>query len=362
MIPGLPDATVFGDVSWPPPPRSPLPPFPPGQYDRGPIHWPLGAPDFLRYRGNFCGVRVPGIPILPGMAGYTVPEWRENKVGGKNPPIMALDIPRYWHVSRDLVVENLAAHSTVRGYTHLQCSVGHAIEQGLSLDDYVEYSALVRSMNLFPDQWFLGGGPWSARDMGSDYWAPIIDPWIDALLSNGVITTACVGWQLDTFNTVSPRSWCKFPNPFLSTLQWLAGRLGPHQIPIGTHWINEAGICFGDAGTDPYPDRFAYWRAMRGLISWFHHQGDVNMPIPEYQAKLVDTLNPFGDGRMGTSGLFGDRPYGLNVFECSAQEQFDLRMSEDEGDLRGLLLCCTVAATMPVGYGNGARQPDGSVL
>ena len=114
-------------------------------------------------------------------------------------------------------------------------------------------------------------------------------------------------------------------------------------------------------------DRFQGWRDQRNKLTWFHHQGDVDLDIPTYQAKLKDTLDPFGDGRMGRSGLFGDRPFSLVVYECSAQGQFGTAgrnpwITEEEGDLRGFLLCCTKGASFPGGYGNGARRPDGSVL
>lgn len=353
-------------------PRAPLPPMPPGSYDRTlPFTQPSG-PDGLFYRGNFCGIRVPGLPLLEGMSGYTVAGWKDNAVGGLNPPIMALDVPRYTKVSWELVDQYLHDYAA-RGYTHLQCSVGHAIEAGLSIDDYLAYTDHVEALGLFRDHWFLGGGPWRGRnedgsftehrDQDRNHWAPLVDPWIDALLANKAIDAACVGWQLDQFNTGDTQRGTR-PSPIQTIIDYFADRLGPSNIPIGTHWVNEAGGWWDPQ--DPRPgasvDRFSWWRNQRNKLLWFHHQGDVSMPVGMYQAKLCDTLNPFGDGRMGRSGLFDDRPFGLVIYECSASEQYDLRMSEDEGDLRGYLLCCTKAASAVAGYGNGGRLPDGSVL
>jgi hypothetical protein len=316
----------------------------------------MGGPrDKLTPRGAFCGITMPGLPLKPGMGGYTVNGWRDNKQGGLNPPIMALDVPRYWKDSPELVDEYLTRYASF-GYTHLQCSIGHAIEAGLSLDDYIAYSARVESFNLFTDHWFLGGGPWRGRldngawtehrDRDRAHWSPIFDPWIDALLSNKVISCACVGWQLDGSNTNDH-------GELMSIIEYFADRLGPHDIPIGTHWVNEAGA-WDERG------RFWWWQNMRNKVLWFNHQGNTGTPIPEYQAKLVDTLNPFGDGRMGTSGLFGDRPYSLILYECSAQARFDLVMSEDESDQRGYYLSCTMGKTRVGGYGDGCRLPDGS--
>lgn len=388
MIAGLPYARRFGNSPRPPRvPRLPLPPAPPGEYDRTLPFVPPPGPDRLFYRGNFSGVRVPGIPILPEMSGYTVPGWKDNKVGGLNPCIMSLDITRYWNVSRDLVIANLNPHAE-RGYTHLQCSIGHAIEQGLTIDQYVEYAGLVKQIVGFADHWFLGGGPFSAqdkfgnwteaRDQDRNYWAAKLDPWINALLSNGLTDAACVGWQLDGGNTGTLRNIDGYASPYSpiqSIVDYFADRLGPHDIPIGTHWRNEAGGWWD--GDDPeykgHSDaRFVWWRKQRNKVYWFHHQGSTRISIPDYQAKLVDTLQPFGDGRMGTSGLFGDRPFSLTVYECSGQDQFDMvdgsgnpspyYLTEDQGDQRGMYLCCTKAASHVGGYGNGGRLIDGALL
>lgn len=338
--------------AWPPPKRAPLPPLPPGQYDRVLPFTPPTQPDKLFYRGGFCDVRVPGLPLLPGMAGYTVSPWNQNQPPFC-PPIMAIDTPRYGDPERAMILQ---AHAD-RGYTHFQLSIGHAMEQGLSIEDYVRFAQQVQAAGFFADHWFLGGGNFNARDMDAAYWRPLCQPWIDALLSAGAIDCACVGWQLDGYNTGTPRMVDgRMQSPIQSIIDYLAGQLVPHGIPLGTHWLNEAG-----AWNDPF-DRFRWWQDQRGKLSWFHHQGDVNLDIPTYQAKLCDTLNPFGNGRMGTSGLFSDRPYGLVVFECSAQAQFDLHMSEDIGDQRGYLLSCTKAASHVSGYGNGARLISGVVL
>lgn len=329
--------------------------LPPGSYDRT---LPAGipdAPDILFYRGNFCGIRLPGVALLPGMAGFTEPGWRENAVGGKNPPWMAVDVPRLWLRDPADAAAYLTAY-VARGYTHMQCTVGHAVEIGMTIEQYVAYCGVVQSYGLWVDQWFLGFGL-NARDKGADYWRPMLDPWIDALLANGVIDCACVGWQLDQFNTGTPRLIDgRMQSPIQSIIDYVADKVGPHDIPLGTHWVNEAG-----AWNDPF-DRFQWWKDQRNKLTWFHHQGDVDISVPEYQAKLVDTLDPFGNGRMGRSGLFGDRPFGLVIYECSAQKQFNLQCSEEEGDQRGYLLCCTRAAAIVSGYGNGARRADGSVL
>jgi hypothetical protein len=314
--------------------RPPLPPLPAGVYDR--TFPQLPARDVLTYRGNFCGIRVPEAPGVVGGANATIP-------GGDTSLVMACHLDRYPQEIQDQYLARYASY----GYTHVQQSIGHSAEAGRSIAQFVETQQRIQSYGLFADIWFLGGPGFATRDRDATYWRPRLDPWIDALLANDAIDTACVGWQLDGYNKESDTRTGN--GPLQSTIDYLADRLGPHNIPIGTHWINEAG-----AWNTPM-DRFSWWRRQRNRISFFHHQGDVRMPIPLYQAKLADTLSAFGDGRVGRSGLFGDRPFGLVVFECSAQGQFDGYISEDEGDLRSYLLMCTSGVSRPVGYGNGCR-------
>lgn len=304
---------------------------------------PPAGPDLLFYRGNFCGIRVPGAPAVDGGSIDT------NLV-------MACLLDRYPAEWQDAFLDRYAGY----GYTHLQRSIPHAAGI-VSVDQYVELTKRAQTRGLWADQWF-GAGNILPRDADASGWKPILDPWIDALLANAAIDTACVGWQLDQFNAPG--------DPILSIIDYCAERVGPSEVPLGTHWVNEAGGWWQTGGSPQNPnvtDRFSWWQRMRNRVLWFHHQGDVDMAIPEYQAKLVDTLDPFGDGRMGTSGLFGDRPFGLTIFECSAQGQFGTEtrapwITEDEGDLRGYLLCCTLAASAVSGYGNGARMPDGTPL
>lgn len=298
--------------------------------------------DVLFYRGNFCGIHIPGAPAV---------------VGG--PPdaslIMACLLDRYPREIQDAFLERYASY----GFTHLQRSIGHALPfgawSGVSLDQFIALTTRAQAYGLFADQWFLGGEALMTRDADAAYWAPILDQIIDALLANAAMDTACVGWQLDQYNVPG--------DPILSIIDYCAEKVGPHDIPLGTHWVNEAGGWWATGGNPG--NRFDWWKRMRNRVLWFHHQGDTTMARTNpalYQAKLCDTLNPFGDGRMGTSGLFGDRPFGLTVFECSAQDQFNGVTSEDEGDLISYLLCCTNGTSHVAGYGNGCRRPDGSPL
>jgi hypothetical protein len=329
--------------------RAPLPPFPAGAYDRALPFTPPGR-DVLFYRGNFCGIRLPGAPAVVGGSADT-------------DLVMVCLLDRYPREVQDAFLARYAGY----GYTHLQRSLGHALPfgawAGVGLDDYLDLSVRAQDAGLFADHWFLGGEALLTRDADATYWRPILDPLIDALLTAHAIDTACVGWQLDAYNAPG--------DPILSIIDYVAEKVGPFDIPLGTHWRNEAGGWWQTGAA--IGDRFAWWRRMRNRVLWFHHQGDVDMDLRLYQDKLLDTLDPFGGDTskdaMGTSGLFGDRPFGLIITECSAQGQFGTEqrapwITEDQGDLRGYALCCTTSHTGAhvSGYGNGARMPDGSPL
>jgi hypothetical protein len=337
----------------PPPlvPRAPLGPFPqPIDYQHTLSFTPPTGRDLYFYRGQFCGIRIPGAPNVPG----------------NNPAnadlVMSCLIDNYPAKTQDAFLLKYAQD----GYTHLQRSIGHSIYYRGTVASHIALSKRAQAYGLFCDEWFLGAEAFNARDQTASYWGPIMDPIVGQMLDAGVVDTACVGWQLDQFNTPG--------NPLLGIIAWFAWRL-PSSIPLYTHWVNEALAWWktgGEVWSDAYQtinvhDRFSWWLACQPYLTGGHHQGDTHMARTNpalYQAKMRDTLNPFNDGRMGQSWR-SHRNFALDVFECTAQDQFDGGCSEDEGDLVGYILTCTTAdgTGAPVnGYGNGARMPDGTRL
>jgi hypothetical protein len=343
--------------------RAPLGPFP------TPIDYPTVLPftlpagrDLHFYRGNFCGVRIPGTLPAPGS-------------NDQNPElVMACLLDNYPADVQDRYLATYASY----GYTHLQRSLGHAIWYGHTLEEYIALSRRAQQHGLFCDHWFLGGGegdgssnPFKARDKDATYWGPFLQPYLDALLGAGVVDAACVGWQLDQFNAPG--------NPLISIIAWLGGAL-PGEVPLFTHWVNHAMAWWADKGqqwTDDYQsiwvcDRFTWWAAMQPYLTGGHHQGSNEEAITDpklYQDKLLDTLEPFGGetgkGDMGQSRRGGvKRNFEMTAWEVTAQYQFDNRCTEDVGDLTGYLTMCTTSSrgNAMAGYGNGARMPDGSAL
>jgi hypothetical protein len=330
--------------------RAPLPPIPGGAFSEGDFSrdlWfePPKKPDLFWWRGNFCGLHMPNAPWVPGCE-------------AKNQAcVMACLLDRYPRTFQDEYLDTYASY----GYTHLQRSVGHAVGAGVSVRDYLDLSRRARDRGLFLDHWFVAGPDCWGNDCkyrDLDFWAPRLDPWIDALISAQVVDAVCVGWQLDGMFKAGDQ--CK------AAIFHVADQFVPHKIPVATHWMNDAGGWWEDDGKQ---DRFSWWREMRGHLSGVHLQ--LSTPaaggtMANYQEAIRLVVDPFagdtGRGVTGRSGLFGDRPYFCTMFEISGQDQFDGVTTEDLGDLVGYLTMCT-RSKMPVsGYGNGARRPDGSPL
>lgn len=324
--------------------RAPLGPLPqPADYE---LPTPRAyARDLFSYRGQFCGLRVADAPVVPGG-------------NDQNPSlVMACLLDNYPRAVQDRFLQQYAE----AGYTHLQRSIGHSLFYGHPIAEHIALSKRAQQLGLWCDEWFLGGDGLMARDQTVDYWRPILDPIIAALVGAGVVDTACVGWQLDQYNQPG--------NVLIGIIAYIADAL-PQSVPLYTHWVNEAQAWWktgGEVWTDRFQtltvrDRFTWWLAMQPYLTGCHHQGDTHMArtnLKLYQDKMRDTTEPFADGRMGRSWRNGrDEPFVLTAFESTAQEQFDGSCGELEGDMIGYVL----SAVATGGYGNGARRPDGTAL
>lgn len=344
---------------WPAPPRAPLPPFPPppGHYDSVMPVAPPTQPDLYFYRGNFCGIRVPGAPYVNG-----------GPQPGNTDLMMTCLLDNYPQAWQEQFL-NIYAYQC--GYTHLQRSIGHALHYGSTVQQFIALSRLAQRSGLFCDQWLISNEiPGFANDQDAAYWAPILGPYIDQLVGAGVMDVCCPSWQMDQVNQGAPG------NPTISIIAYVAGKV-PAPIPVYTHWINDAMAWWktgGEVWTDDYQsvnvcDRFSWWQAMWPYLTGGHYQGDVALARTDpatYQGKIRDTLNNFVNGRMGQSMRRGvPEHYRMTNYECTAQDQFNGDCDELDGDKTGYILTCTKADGYDAGlsgYGNGARHPDGSTL
>ncbi len=226
-------------------PRTPLGAFPePITYSVTLPFTPPAKRDLLFYRGNFCGLRIPGAPVVPGC--------------NANHPevIMACLLDNYPAWFQEHYLETY----TAAGYTHLQRSIGHALYYGHDLNAYNALSRKARAYGLFCDHWILGGEALNTPDQTVDYWRPILEPILDSILASGTMDLACVGWQLDQYNIPG--------NVLIAIIAYVAEKC-PASVPVFTHWVNEALAWWKDGGEvwrDAYQslnvhDRFSWWYA-----------------------------------------------------------------------------------------------------
>ncbi|MES2360067.1 MAG: hypothetical protein V4529_17130 [Gemmatimonadota bacterium] len=315
---------------------------------------PLSGPDLYFYRGQFCGLRVKGAPVVAGS-------------NASNPEcVMAALLDNY----PDWVVEEFLRLYCGYGYTHLQRSLSHALYY-VGFERFKAVSRKAQGVGLFLDVWFIANEfPGFQFNQDASFWKPLLDPYIDALLGEWLIDQVCPCWQMDQIMNDAPG------NATISIIAYVADRM-PQSVPIYTHWIRDAMAWWktgGETWNDAYQstfvhDRFSWWTAMQPYLTGGHYQGDTHMARTDpatYQGHIRDTLNPFNDGRMGLSQRNGrNAPFAITNFECSAQDQFDGTCGEDEGDLVGFIHTCTISdgsGGVMAGYGNGARMPDGKAL
>lgn len=342
-------------------PRSPFTLPQPVNYDHVLPFTPPGR-DLYFYRGNFCGLTVPGAPPVPGGSSYT-------------DLMMACLLDNYPFEWQDKFLEKYSKY-----FTHLQRSIGHSVFYGHPLSEHIALSKRVQQAGLFADEWFLGAEAFNTFRAPVDYWRPIMDPIISAMLDAGAVDHACVGWQLDQF--------CADGNPTIEIIKYFAERL-PKEIPLFTHWVNEALAWWKDGGgevwTDQYGstlvrDRFSWWYVMQPYLTGGHHQGDVDMALTNpqlYQDKVKDTLDYFrgrtDKGNMGQSRRSGSaKDFSLTIFECTAQGRFGQNgrnngkpwVTEAQQAQTGYILSCTTSFNGKGvgGYGNDACLPSGLVL
>lgn len=239
-----------------------------------------------------------------------------------------------------------------RGYTDLfldvQLTIGAGEGQaGMPLDTFIAAAKVAQSYGLDVDVSLVGG----PRDATADYYRPTIIPLIDELFAQQAINKACVGMQLDGWNS---------PYGLKTIIEMVGDRVKWHDpgLPIAIHTINHALAWWGadEHGDSGYYNRFEFWKYWRdrGLLDWGYAQLDVDDPVDALEGHLSDLL------------ACND----IVVSEISAQAQYDehyttdqIECDEDHGDLKGLITLCTAGGPFKIrGFGNGARRQDGTAL
>ncbi len=325
---------------WPPPPREALPPLPkatgdqPGDPQAGcwsskgdyrstrPANIP-DHPDVRWHRGNFCGVRVPGLTE-----------------GGndKDPSLMfTWDWPRFSPAQRTLAI---AYYADVCGYTHPVLSIPQCVNQGVRLED-------LRATCVESKQ----HGEFNAVAAVSDGFAfANAIPWLDALHADRALDIVIFSWQADKWyppqdlvqGILDAAAWAH-PKGILTAIHWGGGYGGWAQSFACWNAITQAkwGIS----------DRFTFQAVLAPALDCQYGQCDTEAPIDEVQSWLQKGFVAMPPSMMCV------------VAEDDAQAEYDTphQRLEAYGDLKGYLAVCS-APSGRVSYLNGARHPNGAVL
>ena len=259
---------------------------------------PPFVPAPREYSGNFCGIRVPGLPPVAGGSSdsslvfspfidrYTAAD-RERIYAAYRYPDLLLS----WPDSRAFGPQQFAV--TIR----------EAIARGK------RPAVMLLSKDYDPSDF--------------DGCMKNIVPALPYLI--GVVPRVCIGWELDAF--LSPE-----------VLHALIDALAPPFVTYGckvyVHFTPGKG-----AWQENHHQTADFWNAHIGQLTGLFHQRIPGSSVSDYQTGasgcLDDMLVRFagGDGFSADSG-FG-HPWDLIALEITASEQFGRGMSEADGDRWG---------------------------
>lgn len=302
----------------------PGPPPPPGTCNTNiAIGQPGGIPATLRwFKGNFCGIRVPGLPAVAG--------------GSSDPSVVFTPfLDRYSLANQNLILTDYVA----RGYTHFKLSWPDSRDgNGQSIAQFVATCVLVQSYGLYPVVFLAAKG---FDDPGN--YAAAAGPIIGPLIGAGVLPAACVGWELSL---------------------WMS----PTQVQQAIDYCVSQGVT-ETAGHNLYvhfqvgypafqqPGQFtsAFWQANVSKLTGCLYQGDPSWSCHTLQDHLFDiqVRQAGGAGWPSDSG-FG-HPIDFVADELTAMSQFFGGLSEAGGDQQGFYALCAPGPVPVSGFLNGAH-------
>lgn len=291
------------------------------------------APNLRWFRGDLCGVEVPGLPAVTGGAvnASTVLSWF---------------LDRYSPANQALIIATYKA----RGYTHFLLSWPDSRSgNGQSIAQFVATCQMVQANGLYPVV-FLASKDYDGVDPNP----ASLDAIMAALLAGACVPIACVGWELDLFNTPGA--------PIQALINHVAATLVPtaNLYVHFSQWIS-SWQANGQLGS-------VFWAANVGKLTGILYQRHLvqEASCGDHQARLDDFQVRFGNGAAGwpqDSG-FG-HPFDTVAFESSASPRFDGGLTEAQARARGDQSICTPAVAITSGpyagtnyviqgYGNGA--------
>ena len=247
---------------------------------------------------------------------------------------------RYDAAGQDAIIDGTLA----RGYVDVKLSWPDSRDgNGQSISEYVATAvrlqqAGLRVTHMLLSKDFDGRNPDPAK----------LDAVLDALLAAGAADKVCCFWEGNLFIDPQP------------VIQRIIDHVTARTVPAGvlTYVHFSPGVIAWQKDGETTAD---FWKQQVGKLTGLLHQVDPSQTAAQMQSRLNDALVRFG-GQFGfpTDSGFG-HPFDLVSDEVGASRMFD-GASEDDGDKWGYEALCTPGPVPVMGFGNGARYPDGGVI
>lgn len=269
------------------------------------------------YAGNLCGVRVSGLPAVPG--------------GAPNPSL-ALS----WFYDRYSAADRGRIRDVWRGkYPDVLLSWPDSRAIGRTPNDFAATCVELYRDGFMPCVMLL------SKDYDPHHNAEEclrrveeILPW---LLTPRRASRICIGWELSLW--LSP-----------SEVQFLVDQIAPRCQASGVKTYVHFQQGFSHFAPDGPNATFAsYWNQQVGKLTGLFHQRDLNQREDEYRFRLSDILIRFAGGFNTVSDNGFGQPFDCVAFEITAALQFSGAMSEAEGNRWGQVALSAQTFDGPLG-------------
>lgn len=251
------------------------------------------------YRGNMCGVRVPGLPPVEG--------------GAADPSlVLSWFYDRYSAPDRALIRDVWKRN----GYVDVLLSWPDARAQRPTPEQFADTCRELIADGFYPCVMLY------SKDTDPSDTAVVKARMSEVLpLLVGLVPRFCVGWEL---------SIALSPTQVQELIDWLAPQVLPSGAKLYVHF-QEGYFAFQQPGGLTAD----FWHANVGKLTGVLHQRDLRWSKDEYPARITDCLDRFAGGFGFPSDSGFGHPFDFIALEITAEPQFNSQMSEFEGDVWG---------------------------
>lgn len=292
-------------------------------YGPGELYASLGVaipfhPAPRTYKGNMCGVRIEGLPPVPG--------------GAADPSlVLSWFYDRYNEQDRAKIRQIWAE----KGYLDVLVSWPDSQAFGHTPEQFKGTCQELMANGFRPNVFLCAKPTSSAGIMTPQQTLENIMLVLPSLLEAGVASRICVGWELSLW--LSP-----------TDVQMLINAIVLLCVPLGVKvyvHFQEGYFAF----QQPDHPTCDFWNLNVKKLAGVFHQKDLSWDIAMYQARIVDCLQRFaGQDGFVADGGFG-YPFDFIALEISAATQFNGQMSEADGDTLGRVALATPGVMGPLG-------------